>query len=161
MMSTLAFYFLPISLFSIFWCTQLTEGVKHLQRRSFRSQQIENNIDSILDTTDDPDTSNCHFERKEEFFLPEDLKLAHFGLFKDISWTREERLLIADYHSTQQYHLLGPLLKKKLNEIDAALPYKHQVTKFFVNHYPPQEVRQLHNNDSKCRVRGIGTWSIN
>uniref|UniRef100_A0AC34GEL2 Uncharacterized protein n=1 Tax=Panagrolaimus sp. ES5 TaxID=591445 RepID=A0AC34GEL2_9BILA len=131
----------------------LAEGVKHLQRRSLRTQRIENNIDNVLDISDDPDTSDCHYERKNEVFKPEDLTQAHFGLFKDIPWTKEERLLISDYHATQQYHLLGPLLKKKLNEMNAGLPYKHEVTNFFVKNYPPKEVRQLHDNDSKCRIR--------
>ena len=151
-MPSLAFYFLPISLFSIFWCTQITEGVKHLHRRSYRAHQMENSIDTILDTIEDPDTSDCHFERKDEQFTPDDLREAHAGLFRDIPWTKEERLVISDLHSTQQYHLLGPLLKKKLASIDASLQYKTDVTKFFVDHYPPKEVRQLHDNASKCRV---------
>uniref|UniRef100_A0AC35FAK6 Uncharacterized protein n=1 Tax=Panagrolaimus sp. PS1159 TaxID=55785 RepID=A0AC35FAK6_9BILA len=110
-------------------------------------------MDNILDVTDDPDTSDCHYERKNEVFKPEDLTEAHYGLFKDIPWTKEERLLISDYHTTQQYHLLGPLLKKKLHEINAGLQYKQEVTNFFSKSYPPKEVRQLHDNDSKCRIR--------
>lgn len=119
---------------------------------TIRSRRYRHTLDSLLSNINDPDTSTCHYERNIEVYTPEDLKGAHNGLFRDIEWTREERLKIADLHSTHQYHLLGPLLKTKLDSLGVDNEYRRRIAEFFTEHYPPKVVRKLHSNDSKCRV---------
>uniref|UniRef100_A0A7E4ULZ7 RxLR effector protein n=1 Tax=Panagrellus redivivus TaxID=6233 RepID=A0A7E4ULZ7_PANRE len=142
-------YVLAVSIgcqFSLLTLAAATSRPSHRHRR-FQP------VDFLFDTDDDPDTSGCPPTATVEFYEPADLARAHHGLFKDILWTKEERLQIRDLHATNQYHLLGPLLKSKLNQIDAPIELRRKFAAFFAKSYPPKEVRQLQTDESKCAIR--------
>ena len=120
--------------------------------RTSKHRRLRKSIDPRFDAMEDPDTSNCYYHRMNEMYKPQDLVGAHGGLFKGIEWSEEERVKISDLHTTQQYHLLGPLLRQKLYSMNANLGYIDEVATFFRDAYPPESVRKLHTNDSKCRV---------